>query len=93
MVCVCVCVCQQIFWHYKLRGSLSAIPTAAELHKPEKEENDFAETTAFESEKLAWSRTEFRGQTHQLAVRMRILQALEMSGTADLDWVRSLCVS
>ena len=33
---LCVCVCQQLFWHYVLRGGLSAIPTAAELREPEK---------------------------------------------------------
>ena len=32
---------------------------------------DFAETTAFESEKLARSRTKLHGPTHQLAVHMR----------------------
>ena len=49
------------------------------------------ETTVFESEKLA--RTELRGPTHQLAVRMPILDAFEMRGAADLDRVQLLSVS
>ena len=70
---LCVCVCQQLFWHYVLRGGLSAIPTAAVLREPEKSKSDSAEATTFESEKLARSWTELHGPTHQLAVRMRIL--------------------
>ena len=34
----------------------------------------FAEMTAIENEKLAWSRTALRGPAHQLAVRMRIIR-------------------
>ena len=56
-----------------IRGGLSTIQTAAELPEPEMWKSDYAETTAFESEKLARSRNELRGPTHQLTVRMRIL--------------------
>ena len=53
------------------------IPAASELREPEKYNGDCAETTALKSEKLARSRTELRGPTHQLAVRLRILHAFE----------------
>ena len=43
-----VCVCRRLFWHYRLRGGLLAIPEASELREPEKEKGDFPETTAFE---------------------------------------------
>ena len=89
---LCVSACRCLFCHYRLRGSLSAIPTAAELCEAKILKSDFAETTAFESEKLARSRTELRGPTHQLAVHMRILCAFKMRGAANLDRVLSLCV-
>ena len=55
------------------------IPAASELREPEKYNGDCAETTALKSEKLALarSRTELRGPTHQLAVRLHILHAFE----------------
>ena len=46
-VCVCVSVCLRLFSHYRLRGGLLAIPTAAELREPEKQKDDFPETTVF----------------------------------------------
>ena len=64
MVCVCVCV-GRLFWHYRLRGDPLAIPAASELREPEIEKGDFPETTAFDSDKLARSRTALRGPTHQ----------------------------
>ena len=45
---VCLCVCRRLFWHYRLRGDLLAIPAASELREPEKENGDFPETVAFE---------------------------------------------
>ena len=45
---VCVYVCRRLFWHYRLRGGLLAIPAASELCEPEKETGVFPETTAFE---------------------------------------------
>ena len=47
-VCLCVCVCRRIFWHYRLRGGLLAIPAASELCELEIYKGDFPETTAFE---------------------------------------------
>ena len=61
---VCVCV-GRLFWHYRLRGDPLAIPAASELREPEIEKGDFPETTAFDSDKLARSRTALRGPTHQ----------------------------
>ena len=58
-------VCLRLFSHYRLRGGLSAIPTALAVHGLEKQNGDFSETTAFESDKLARSRTVLRGPTHQ----------------------------
>ena len=49
-VCVSVClyVCRRLFWHYRLRGGILAIPAASEQREPEKQKGDFLETTAFE---------------------------------------------
>ena len=32
---VCLSVCRRLFWHYRLRGGLLAIPAARELREPE----------------------------------------------------------
>ena len=67
-VCVCVCLSTLILYSATIGHEAAYqryIPTAAELRKPENQKSDFAEMTAFESEKLARSRTEFRGPTHQ----------------------------
>ena len=45
---VSLCVCRHLFWHYRLRGGLLAIPPALELHESEKKKRDFPETTALE---------------------------------------------
>ena len=45
---VCMSVCRRLFWHYRLRGVLLAIPAASKLREPEKENGDFPETTVFE---------------------------------------------
>ena len=38
---VCLSVCRRLFWHYRLRGGLLAIPVASELREPEKYRGDF----------------------------------------------------
>jgi hypothetical protein len=38
---VCLCVCWRLFWHHRLRGGPWAIPTASELHVPEKQNGVF----------------------------------------------------
>ena len=44
-----VCLCRRrLFWHYRLRGGLFAIPAASELREAENQKGDFPETTAFE---------------------------------------------
>ena len=73
-----VCVCLST----RLRGGPLAIPAVSELRELEKEKGDFPETTAFESDKLAGSRTALRGPTHQLRTLAR----------SDLDLIRLLCV-
>ena len=45
---VCLSVCRRLFWYYRLRGGLLAMPAASELREPEKLVGDFPETTAFE---------------------------------------------
>ena len=45
---VCVFVFRRLLWHYRLRGSLLAIPAASELCDTDKKEDDFPETTAVE---------------------------------------------
>ena len=62
--CACVCVCVSTLIQ-ATRLPISDIPAASVLHEPENEKGDFPETTAFESDKLAQSRTALRGPTHQ----------------------------
>ena len=84
-VSVCLSVCPRLFSHYRLRGGLGAIPTALAVHGLEIEIGDFAETTAFESDKLARLRTTLRGPTHQYAVRMHIL----LDAINEVGWLTS----
>ena len=45
---VCLCVFRHLFWHYRQRGGLWAIPTVSEQREPEKWNIYFPKTTAFE---------------------------------------------
>ena len=71
---MCVCVRDYSRTIYSLRSGLRAIPNASVLQAHEKNA-DFSETTAFERVKLAQSQTTKRCLTHQLVVRMRVLDA------------------
>ena len=61
---VCLSVCVSVYDYSRTAGNEAAYERFS-VQGLEKQNGDFAETTAFESDKLAWSRTTLRGPTHQ----------------------------
>ena len=85
-----LCVCPQLFSHYRLRGGLRGIPNASVLREP----GDFPETTSFESDKLARSRTEFRGRPNPSLSGAHAYRRDQRGAVCwlHLDLIRLLCV-
>ena len=87
-VCVCVCVCLSATI-LALQAIYEAAYERYQQHGLEKQKGDFAETTAFERDKLARSRTTLRGPTHPISGAHACIDAIN---AAHLDLIRLLSV-